>query len=107
MYNLARKKSGKQLSDYDVGFAILNFLVRLKEDPEEDDMVSAHRITKKAPEFIESTQRQQRIEGILITFEERNQFVNKMKVKNATYWSITDAGYKWFKNIAKKFMEAF
>jgi len=107
VYNLARKKRGKQLSDYDVGFAILNFLVRLKEDPEEDDMVSAHRITKKAPEFIESTQRQQRIEGILITFEERNQFVNKMKVKNATYWSITDAGYKWFKNIAKKFMEAF
>ena len=76
----------ERLSKYDVGVAILSYLVRIRED--QKPKVTTRELSRKPPEFVSSTQRQQ-------TFA------------MGTVWEITDKGYDWYKTIAKDFMSIF
>jgi predicted transcriptional regulator len=105
---LKKKTKKKRLSDYDIAYAILSYLVRLKENQTHKVSAkdSAHNISKKAPEFINNTQRPQRIMEMLEDLE-MNEFVQSEKIGNYLYWEITDEGFKWYKDIAKQFMTVF
>lgn len=102
------KGGKKSLTDYDVAVAILGYLVRLKEEatPKTSASDSAHNISREPPEFVESTQRPQRIMEMLQNLEDK-EFVKSMKHGKYLYWEITDEGRTWYKNIAKEFMSIF
>jgi hypothetical protein len=98
-------RAGKErLSKYDVGVAILSYLVRVREEGK--SRVTTREISRKPPEFIENTQRQQRIKEMLEGFEEQG-FVSSETFSMGTVWEITDKGYEWYKTIAKGFMSIF
>ena len=101
---MAGTRSKDRLSKYDVGVAVLSYLVRKKEEGK--PRATTREISRKPPEFIESTQRQQRIKEMLEGFEEQG-FVKSETFDMGTVWEITDEGYEWYKNVAKQFMSIF
>ena len=101
---MAQRGSKERLSKYDVGVAVLSYLVRIKEEGR--TRATTREISRKPPEFIESTQRQQRIREMLEGFEEQG-FVKSETFDMGTVWMITDDGYGWYKNVAKQFMSIF
>ncbi len=101
---MARTGSKERLSKYDVGVAILSYLVRVRE--EQWPKATTREISRKPPEFISSTQRQQRIKEMLESFEQQG-FVSSETYPMGTVWEITDKGYEWYKTIAKDFMSIF
>jgi CTP-dependent riboflavin kinase len=102
--NLPRGGKKERLSKYDVGVAILSYLVRNREDNK--PKVTTRELSRKPPEFVSSTQRQQRIKEMLESFEQQG-FVNSETYSMGTVWEITDKGYDWYKTIAKDFMSIF
>ncbi len=94
----------ERLSKYDVGVAVLSYLVRLRE--EQKPKATTRELSRKPPEFISSTQRQQRIREMLESFEQQG-FVKCETYAMGTVWEITDKGYDWYKTIAKDFMSIF
>lgn len=101
---MARSGSKERLSKYDVGVAILSYLVRIREEGK--PKVTTREISRKPPEFISSTQRQQRIKEMLESFQQQD-FVRSETYAMGTVWEITDNGYEWYKTIAKGFMSIF
>ena len=96
--------SKERLSKYDVGVAVLSYLVKSKEEGR--PRATTREISRKPPEFIENTQRQQRIKEMLEGFEEQG-FVKSETFDMGTVWEVTDEGYGWYKTIAKQFMSIF
>lgn len=74
--------------------AILAYLVVQKE--EGGRRVTAHEISKKAPEFINKTQRPTRIMAQLLALHQMK-FAEKEECAMGILWTITDAGYEFFK----------
>ena len=101
-FGLGGKK--ERLSKYDVGVAVLSYLVRNREDNK--PKATTRELSRKPPEFISSTQRQQRIKEMLESFEQQD-FVSSETYSMGTVWEITDKGYEWYKTIAKDFMSIF
>jgi hypothetical protein len=101
---LPRGEKKERLSKYDVGVAILSYLVRNREDNR--PKATTRELSRKPPEFISSTQRQQRIKEMLDSFEQQG-FVKSETYSMGTVWEITDKGYDWYKTIAKDFMSIF
>jgi hypothetical protein len=101
---LARGEKKERLSKYDVGVAILSYLVRNREEMK--PKATTRELSRKPPEFVSSTQRQQRIKEMLESFEQQG-FVSSETYAMGTVWEITDKGYEWYKTIAKDFMSIF
>lgn len=101
---MGRKSEKDSLNKYDVGAAIIAFLVDRKE--RSLPPASGHYITKYAPEFIMSTQRQQRIVTALKGFEIKG-LVTSEKLESGTYWKITENGISEYKNTIKKAIDLF
>jgi hypothetical protein len=102
--DLASGGKKERLSKYDVGVAILSYLVRNREDQRPKS--TTRELSRKPPEFVSSTQRQQRIKEMLESFEQQG-FVSSETYAMGTVWEITDKGYEWYKTIAKDFMSIF
>ena len=89
------KEKPPRLDDNAVGLAILAYLVKGKEDKR--PKVTANEICNKAPEFQHNMQRNQRIQEQLEVLLIKC-FVQKEELNNATYWEVTDIGYKFYKD---------
>jgi hypothetical protein len=101
---LSRGGSKERLSKYDVGVAILSYLVKVKEEGR--SRATTREISRKPVEFIKSTQRQQRIREMLTSFEKQG-FVSSESFEMGTVWEVTDMGYGWYKSVAREFMSIF
>ncbi|MGA1820409.1 MAG: hypothetical protein ACMUHU_05300 [Thermoplasmatota archaeon] len=101
---MAREGPKERLSKYDIGVAILSYLVRNREEGK--PKATTREISRKPPEFVSSTQRQQRIKEMLESFESQG-FVVSETYAMGTVWEITDKGYDWYKTVAKDFMSIF
>jgi hypothetical protein len=77
--------------------AVLAYLVRKMEM--DSPKVTVNEITKKAPEFLKKTQRNQRIQNQLEGLKEIG-FVKDEKLEMGTIWEITKIGYEWYKSYA-------
>ena len=101
---MPRGEKKERLSKYDVGVAVLSYLVHNREDNR--PKATTRELSRKPPEFVSSTQRQQRIKEMLESFEQQG-FVSSETYAMGTVWEITDKGYEWYKTIAKDFMSIF
>ncbi len=101
----SRRPLERQSSEY-VGFAIMGYLVHLKEQPEEgfEVGVSPYTIMRKVRQL--NTQKQDRVEYILELLE-RNRLVRSKSAQRARYYEITDDGMEWYKKTAKAFYGPF
>jgi len=84
--------------------AILAYMVIQKEG--EGRRVTAHEISKKAPEFINKTQKPTRIMDHLVQLRQIG-FVESEDCAMGTLWNITDKGYDFFKGISESFRLMF
>jgi DNA-binding PadR family transcriptional regulator len=89
------------LSREGLACVIVDYLVLRKESTKPG--CTAYDIAKNAPR-LRTTQRQQRIEEILRDLETQG-IVHCERYEKASYFSITDDGMKWYKDIVKRFYD--
>lgn len=92
----------ERLSDEYIAIAIIEHLVWIKE--QNQPSCTAHHLAKIKK--IPKTQRQQRITKILDLLCEQKH-VRRIKTTAGTLYEITDEGYEWYKNTAKRVFELF
>lgn len=94
----------RSLDEKDVRLAILAFLVKRREDKQ--PKATANAICRKAPEFQQNVQRNQRIQDHLEALFAL-EMVRKEELDTGTYWELTEYGYEWYKRISKELREFF
>ena len=101
----SRRPLERQGPEY-VGFAIVGYLVQLREQPEEgfEVGISPYAIMRNVRQL--NTQKQDRVEYILELLE-TNGLVHSKSAQRARYYEITDAGMEWYKKAAKAFYKPF